>query len=1133
MRDCEIWDNNKVQIYLEGTRHAVVDGCLIYCTSQIESGDHSNSEGIHIASELYPQGAWVCEDIEITNNLIVGCGPNLKMAGGLHRGTPVTDWGMRNFRVFHNTFVNARANACLVIGNQSPADNNKNNTQSWFANNIIVQEDSLPITSSFSGTNYSKFTFSHNVWSKQPRTEFRDAATDTVGSAGLVDPPLKLARPSDMKIGDYELTAGSAAVNAATKTYDTASGTSVTVDYFDSTRGASPDRGFHEYGGTGAEKILVAGYSTSPGSTINAGEAITFSDNSTTGGGVSITSREWVFDGGSTPSLTAASPVVTYAEPGVYDVTYTVHDSVNNRHSIASGTVTVKAEDGGDIAPLKTNVVNFAGGAASFAHGLDSPPKAILFFMGRATADDTPVDGAGMSIGMYAANGSATISTINPAGAPDKQSLRKLAGGAVLEDLEADVTAEVTAVSDSAVSLAWTGSPGAHKCMALCFAGGGVSGATVDIHEFSSSISASKTGAYNLLFAIGAGTPAGSQKWGAAMSFGMAAINNNQGVVAFSEPRGSGLKAIAQYDWVSYYPTLNWGVSADFLNGYRLAAAEKSNSAVAVLAMTIDADVLVQLYATPTTTDAKEYGAVWLIDFDPATMLAVLSNLPSRTLAAGENAGYFGVYATDGTDERTIGVTNEDAALPVGSSSITDDGWVQRADDGSALMSGSVALGTEKFTMTMTDADTTERMFLALLLEGTVTNTAPNAEFALTWEGKKPTDTNPPMGVEITFNNLSTAGAAALDTYAWDFGDGSDESAVASPTHTYERPGTFTVTLIVTDADEVEASEEKDITVLLAAPDFVVTLDKTKIFVPDTVEIDASGTTWGDLEIDWEKSRIGLSYEITDDISTSGWTFYAPTATDGVGEILIEQDALYKITMDIHATTGEVWRTSPFGRAVEGFEDALRALPNSNLWLNQWPPYAEFVGPMERWFEIRGNRQDTHYSLYTWDMGDGTTLEGQEYNVWHTYAAVDEVTSYDITVDILYADDEEEEQFVATGAVTVYPPTVPPIPLQTIAAQWQTYREHVGDLTGAVWTRQDAPNDNVYKTELSHQWAANMTPRLYENGEALTARASVALCQANPGSYYPTNAAGEIVIYVHPSQSDNTNLNGNAYRWVD
>jgi hypothetical protein len=187
---------------------------------------------------------------------------------------------------------------------------------------------------------------------------------------------------------------------------------------------------------------------------------------------------------------------------------------------------------------------------------------------------------------------------------------------------------------------------------------------------------------------------------------------------------------------------------------------------------------------------------------------------------------------------------------------------------------------------------------------------------------------------------------------------------------------------------------------------------------------------------------------------------------------------------------------------------------------------------------MRGARVDVEWASYQWNFGDGATLENAPYQVRHTYAAVDTPTSYDLNVDIVFPNDDDtlnldEEEYEWQSAVTVYPPTVPPIPLQTIAAQWQTYREHVGDLTGAVWARQDAPNGNVYKTELSHTWAVNMTPRVFEDGVELTARASVVLCQANAGSYYATNAAGEIAIYVHPTGSGNPNTNGNAYRWVD
>jgi PKD repeat protein len=54
-------------------------------------------------------------------------------------------------------------------------------------------------------------------------------------------------------------------------------------------------------------------------------------------------------------------------------------------------------------------------------------------------------------------------------------------------------------------------------------------------------------------------------------------------------------------------------------------------------------------------------------------------------------------------------------------------------------------------------------------------------------------------GAAVTFRNLSTDLDDGIVTYAWEFGDGAT-SAEISPTHTYAAPGTYPVTLTVTDA---------------------------------------------------------------------------------------------------------------------------------------------------------------------------------------------------------------------------------------------------------------------------------------------------------------------------------------------
>ena len=56
----------------------------------------------------------------------------------------------------------------------------------------------------------------------------------------------------------------------------------------------------------------------------------------------------------------------------------------------------------------------------------------------------------------------------------------------------------------------------------------------------------------------------------------------------------------------------------------------------------------------------------------------------------------------------------------------------------------------------------------------------------------------------VTFDDLTVGGTGPF-TYAWDFGDGGT-SAEASPTHTFSGPGTYPVTLTVTDGTGATSS---------------------------------------------------------------------------------------------------------------------------------------------------------------------------------------------------------------------------------------------------------------------------------------------------------------------------------------
>ena len=77
---------------------------------------------------------------------------------------------------------------------------------------------------------------------------------------------------------------------------------------------------------------------------------------------------------------------------------------------------------------------------------------------------------------------------------------------------------------------------------------------------------------------------------------------------------------------------------------------------------------------------------------------------------------------------------------------------------------------------------------------------------------------------DVMFTNLSTGAT----TYTWDFGDG-QMSAQASPTHTYQQSGIYTVMLTATNACG-STSFTQEVTVMLDAVDEITFLDRLLVF---------------------------------------------------------------------------------------------------------------------------------------------------------------------------------------------------------------------------------------------------------------------------------------------------------------
>ncbi len=166
------------------------------------------------------------------------------------------------------------------------------------------------------GTPTANFTYSASGLT----VSFTDTSTDSGGT-----------------IGSHAWTFGDGATSSATNpthTYAAGGTYSVTETVTDSGNGSTSSK-------TSAVTVSASGGTPTANFTYTISSlTVSFTDTSTDSGG-SIGMHSWNFGDGSTS--TAANPSHTYASAGTYSVSETVYDSVNNRSSTKTVSITVTA----------------------------------------------------------------------------------------------------------------------------------------------------------------------------------------------------------------------------------------------------------------------------------------------------------------------------------------------------------------------------------------------------------------------------------------------------------------------------------------------------------------------------------------------------------------------------------------------------------------------------------------------------------------------------------------------------------------------------------------------------------------------------------------------------------------------
>lgn len=112
-------------------------------------------------------------------------------------------------------------------------------------------------------------------------------------------------------------------------------------------------------------------------------------------------------------------------------------------------------------------------------------------------------------------------------------------------------------------------------------------------------------------------------------------------------------------------------------------------------------------------------------------------------------------------------------------------------------------------------------------------------------ENEKPSascSANPTSGevpLTVSFNGYGTDVDGTINSYHWDFGDGTSSSS-KSPTHTYQNSGTYTAKLTVTDNDG--ETDTKSLTITVEEKSKIIDVD---ILQHTAYYRDVSGTNNG------------------------------------------------------------------------------------------------------------------------------------------------------------------------------------------------------------------------------------------------------------------------------------------------
>ncbi len=329
--------------------------------------------------------------------------------------------------------------------------------------------------------------------------------------------------------------------------------------------------------------------------------------------------------------------------------------------------------------------------------------------------------------------------------------------------------------------------------------------------------------------------------------------------------------------------------------------------------------------------------------------------------------------------------------------------------------------GTYTATLTVTDAEgLTDTATIDI-----VVNAPPVAiPLADVTSGKAP--------LTVNFDgSTSTDDQDDIVAYEWDFGTSDPVSNEVSPQFTFDTPGTYTVTLTVTDGEGLTGSDTLEISVFdeNVPPTAVAAANVTEGEAPLTVIFDGSGST-DDTEV--------VSYF---------WDFADGTTSTQVGPVkTFNTPGTYEVTLTVTDNEGDTGNDT-VTITVSVPNEAPVAVIEASV--------TEGEAPLEVSFTGSGSTDDVGIESYQWNFGDGTS--STQADPTHLFTGVGEFT---VTLTVTDAGGLTDQE---TLLITVNQPTENEAPVAVASAA-----PIAGDVPLVVNFTGDASTDD--KGIVSYSW---------------------------------------------------------------